>query len=129
MISMRLCTSKKLNFHKFWNEFAKLRAFRAQVPYVPACRRAYAPCVPTCLRALNYYAPTCPYFLHAYVPSFFTCLYIFLMPTCFHAINYFVPTYAHFSCAYVEISHKIYWGSLLYLVLLFFSGLFDPLFH
>ena len=89
------------------------------VRLVPRCLtclctlRAY---VPTCLKLLGAYVPTCPYFLPAYVPSFFTCLYIFLMPPCLHAINYFVSTYAHFSRAYVEISHKIYWGSLLHLL-------------
>ena len=41
-------------------EFDKLRAFRAYVPYVPSCLK------------LN--VPTCPYFSRAYVPSFFTCL-------------------------------------------------------
>ena len=32
-------------------DFAKLRAFRAQVHYVPTCLPAYLPYVPTCLRA------------------------------------------------------------------------------
>ena len=38
-------------------DFAKLRAFRAHVPYVPTCLPAYLPYVP--------YVPTC---LRAYVP-------------------------------------------------------------
>ena len=122
----------------FCKEFAKLRAFRAL--------RAYAPYVPTCLRASNYYVPTClillrvlnycvPTCLRACVPSFFTCLRaymhnIFFMPTCLCALNYFVPTCAHFSRAYVPTTtHKIYWSSFLYLVLLVFSELFDLLFH
>ena len=36
------------------NEFAKLRAFRAYVPYVPmhlTCLRAFVPQISTCLRA------------------------------------------------------------------------------
>ena len=102
------------------------------------CLRASNYYAPTCLRALNYYVPTCPYFSRVYVPSFFTCLlayvriyiYIFFMPTCLCVLNYFVPTRALFSHAYVPTTtHKIYWGSLLYLVLLLFSGLFDLSFH
>ena len=74
--------------------------------------------------------------LRAYVPSFFTCLYrltcqyIIFVPTYHRALNYFVPTCTHFSRVYVPTtSHKIYQGSLLYLVLLFSSGLFDLSFH
>ena len=51
-------------------EFAKLRGFRAYVPYVPmrlTCLRAFVPHITTCLRALNYYVPTC---LRVYVPTF-----------------------------------------------------------
>ena len=97
--------------------------------YVPTCLCAWNYYVPTCFRASNYYyVPTClralnyhvPLFLRAYV---LTCLYVFFKPTCLRAINYFVPTCAHFSRAYVKISHKIYWGSLLYFVFLFLSGL------
>ena len=108
-------------------EFAKLRAFCAYMPYAPTCQcalRAYAPYVPqitTCLRA--------------YIPSFFTCLRAYMRIHIFPAyvplcLNYFVPTCAHFSRAYVPTTtHKIYLGSLLYLVLLFFSELFDLSFH
>ena len=77
--------------------FAKLRAFCAYTLYVP-----------TCLRASNYYVPTC-------LKSF----------TCLRALIIHVPTCLHSSGAYVPTTiHKIYWGSLLYLALLFFSGLF-----
>ena len=85
--------------------FAKLRAFRAYAPYVP-----------TCLRASNYYVPT--------------CLKLF---TCLRALIIHVPTCLHSSRAYVlTTTHKIYWGSLLYFALLFFSGIFavfDLSFH
>ena len=87
-------------------EFAKLRTFRAHMPYVPTCLRALNYHVPTCLRALNYYVPTCPHFSRAYV---LTCLYIFFVPTCLRDLNYFVPTFAHFSRTYVPtINHKLY---------------------
>ena len=47
------------------------------------------------------------------------------MPTCLHVLNYYVPTCPYFSRDYVPTTtHKIYWDSLLYLALLFFSGLF-----
>ena len=105
-----------------------LRAFVPQITtclgasnyYAPTCLRVLHYYVPTCLRGLNYYVPTCLHFSRVYV---LTCLYIFFRPTYLRAINYFVPTCAHFSRAYVKISHKIYSGSLLYFVLLFFSGL------
>ena len=45
------------NISRLNSEFAKLRAFRACVPYVPTRQRAlraYTPYVPTCLRALHY---------------------------------------------------------------------------
>ena len=81
----------------------------------------YVPFVSTSLRASNYYYVSL--FLRPYV---LTCLYIFFKPTCVRAINYFVPTCTHFLPAYVKIFHKIYWGSLLYFVLLFLSGLCWP---
>ena len=40
------------------NEFTKLYALRAHVPYIPKC-----------LRVLNYYVPACPHFSRAYVPK------------------------------------------------------------
>ena len=119
----------------------RLTCLRAIVLQITRCLRAfrtYVPYVPTCLRALNYYVPTCLKLLRAYMFEYLhfsrayvlTCVYIFFMPTCLCALNYFVPTCAHFSRAYVPtITHKIYWGSLLYLVLLFFSELFDLSFH
>ena len=95
------------------------------MPFVPTyltCIRTY---VPLCLKLLRTYVPTCPHFSSAYV---LTCLYIFFMYL--RALNCFVATCAQFSCACVPTAtHKIYWGSLLYLVLLFFSGLFDFSFH
>ena len=97
--------------------------------YVPSCLKLLRAYVPSWLKLLRAYVPKCPYFLRAYVPSFFTYLrayvpiYIF-QAYVLRAINYFVPTCAHFSRAYVKISHKIYWDSLLYFVLLFFFGLF-----
>ena len=54
-------------------------------------------------------------------------IYIYIMPTCLRA---YVRLF--FAClrTYVPTkTHKIYWGSLLYLVLLFFSRLFDLSFH
>ena len=45
-------------------EFAKLRAFRAHVPYVT-----------TCLRVSNYYVSTCLKLLRSYVPK---CLKFYL---------------------------------------------------
>ena len=135
-------------------EFVTFRAFRAHVPYVvPTCltylyvSRAY---VPTCLRASNYYVLTClgslnyyvamclralnyyvPTWLRACVSSFFTCLYIlacqykFFGPIYLRALNYFLSTSAHFSRDYVPSTTY----SLLHLVLLFFSRLFDLLSH
>ena len=123
---------------------------RAYVPYVPmrlTCLRAFVPQIPTCLRALNYYVPAylralnyyVPTYLRAYVPKYpdfsrayvLTCVYILFMPTCLCALNYFVPSYAYFSRAYVPTTtHKVYWGSFLYLVvLLFYSELFGLSFH
>ena len=79
--------------------------------------------VPTSLKLIGSYVPTCPYFSRAYVPSLF-------IPKCLRVLNYFVPTCAHFSSAYVPTTnHKIYWSSLLYLVLLFFSVLFGLSFY
>ena len=54
-------------FRGYRKEFAKLRAFRAYVPYVPSCLRASNYYLPMCLRALNYYVPTCLRALRAYV--------------------------------------------------------------
>ena len=112
----------------------RLTCLRAFVPQITTCVRAFVPQITTCLRTYVPYITTC---LRGYVPLFFTCLhafifhvptclYIFFKPTCLRAINYFVPTCAHFSRAYVKIPHKIYWGSLLYFVLLFLSGLCWP---
>ena len=72
--------------------------------------------VPTCLRA---YVPAHPHFSRAYM---LTCVYIFFMPTCLCALNYFVPTCTHFYIfTYVPTTtQKIYWGSFLCLVSLFF---------
>ena len=132
-------------------EFVIFRAFRAHVPYVvPTCltylyvSRAY---VPSCLKllrpyflgALNYYVAMClwalnycvPTWLRADVSSFFTCLYIlacqykFFAPIYLRALNYFLSTSAHFSRDYVPSTTY----SLLHLVLLFFSRLFDLLSH
>ena len=104
---------------------------RALYYYVPTCLRTLNYCVPTCLRALRAYVSTCLKLLRAYVPAYphfsrvyyvLTCVYIFFMPTCLCASNYFVPTCAYFSSAYLpRTTHEIYWGSFLYLVLLFFS--------
>ena len=94
-------------------EFAKLRAFRAHVPYVTTCLRVSNYYVSTCLKLLRSYVPKClkflfalnyyvPTRLRAYVPSFFTCLYIRLRTfvlTYHRDLNYFVPTCAHFSRA------------------------------
>ena len=131
-------------------EFVTFRAFRAHVPYVvPTCltylyvSRAY---VPTCLRASNYYVLTClgtlnyyvamclralnyyvPTWLRACVSFFFTCLYIlacqykFFAAIYLRALNYFLSTSALFSRDYVPSTTY----SLLHLVLLFFSRLFD----
>ena len=86
--------------------------------------RAY---VSSCLKLLRAFVPSCLKLLRPYVP---TCLYIFFMPTRLRALNYFVPACTHSSRAYVPTTtHKIYWVSLLYLVLLFFSWLFDLSFH
>ena len=92
----------------------------------------YLPIVPTGLSA---YVPSYLKLLRTYVSSFFRCLcvyvfmclHIFFLPTCLRALNYFVPTCVHFSRAYVpKTTHKIYWGSLLYLVLLFFFRIILP---
>ena len=116
-----------------------LRALRAYAPYVPACLRASNSYVPTCLKLLRACVPTCLKLLRAYVPKYpdfsrayvLTCVYILFMPTCLCALNYFVPSYAYFSRAYVPTTtHKVYWGSFLYLVvLLFYSELFGLSFH
>ena len=102
------------------------------------CLPAFVPQITTCLRALNYCVPTR------------ICAFIFQVPTCLHVCIYFstniyllyifyiyayiyfhfLPTCTHFSCAYMPTTtHKIYCGSLLYLLLLFFYGLFDLPFH
>ena len=91
--------------------------------------------MPTCLKLLCAYAHMCLYFSSAYV---LTCLYIFfykyILLYIFYIYAYiyfhFLPTCTHFSCAYMPTTtHKIYCGSLLYLLLLFFYGLFDLPFH
>ena len=101
------------------------------MPFVPTCLTclsASSAYVPTCLLALNYYVPTgfTLKLLHTYFPSFFaylcanllTCLYIFFVPLCLRVLYFFLPTCAHLSRAYVPTTtHKIYWGSLLYIVL------------
>ena len=117
-----------LSFHSIsQNEFAKLRVFRAYVPYVTMCLTcllAFVPQINTCLRALNCYVPTWLRAYGVYVP---TCLKLLrgYVPTCLRALIFHMPTCLHFSRAYVPTTtHKIYWGSLLYLALLFFSGLF-----
>ena len=90
--------------------------------------RTYVLCPPnyyvrTSLKLIGSDVPTCPYFSRAYVPSLF-------IPKCLRVLNYSVPTCAHFSSAYVPTTnHKIYWSSLLYLVLLFFSVLFGLSFY
>ena len=66
--------------------------------------------------------------LGAHVPYMPKCL------MCLRALKYYVPMCPHFSRAYApKTTHKIYWGiywgSLLYLVLLVFSGLFYFSFH
>ena len=100
------------------------------VPFVPTRLRAYVPEITTCLtclRALNYNVPTRLRTLIFHVP---TCLHCYIYFSCLRALNYFVPTCSHSSRAYVPTTtHKIYWGSFLYFVLLFFSELFDFLFH
>ena len=105
------------------------------MPFVRTCLTclctllAFVPQITTCLRALIFHVSTCLHFSRVYL---LTCvyIYIFFMPTCLCVLNYFVPTRALFSHAYVPTTtHKIYWGSLLYLVLLLFSGLFDLSFH
>ena len=86
-----------------------LLALCAFVPYVPI-RASFFPC------------------LSNYV---LTYLYIVFVFTCLCALYYFVLTCAHFSRVYVpKTTHKINRGSsLLLLVLLFFSGLFDVSLH
>ena len=56
---------KMFTIASLYNEFAKLRAFPAHVPYVPTCLRAY---VPTCLRAYVPYVPMRLRCLRAYLP-------------------------------------------------------------
>ena len=86
------------------------------VPFVPTCFTYL-----TCLCALRAYLPSCLKLIRAYVP---TCLRAY-GSTCLRALIFHMPTCLHFSRAYVPTTtHKIYWGSLLYLALLFFSGLF-----
>ena len=101
---------------------------RASNYYVLTCLGALHYYVAMCLQALNYYVPT---WLRAYVSSFFTCLYIlacqykFFAAIYLRALNYFLSTSAHFSRDYVPSTTY----SLLHLVLLFFSRLFDLLSH
>ena len=82
----------------------------------------YVPFV--CLFILRANVLSCLKSLRAYVPSFFVCLSAYV-PIFFHTcVSHFL------SCAYIPATtRKIYWGSLLYLVLLFFSGIFDLSFH
>ena len=101
-----------------------LTCLRLSSYYVPTCLRLLNYYVSTCLRALSYYmstcVPTCPHFSRAYR---LMCRNIFFVPTCLRALNYFVPTCRHCARAYVPTTtQKIYRDSLLYLVLLFFSG-------
>ena len=93
------------------------------------CLRASNYYAPTCLRALIFHVSTCLHFSRVYVLTW-VYIYFFFMPTCLCVLNYFVPTRALFSHAYVPTTtHKTYWDSHLYLVLLLFSGLFDLSFH
>ena len=104
-----------------------LRALRSYLLTCLTCLCASRAYVSSCLKLLRAFVPSCLKLLRPYVP---TCLYIFFMPTRLRSINYFVPACAHSSRAYVPTTtHKIYWVSLLYLVLLFFSWLFDLSFH
>ena len=98
------------------------------VPFVPTCltcRRGYMPYVPMRLTCLRVYMPTClRAFIFHVVP---TCLSVYIYFSCLRA---FVPTRAHFLRAHVPTTtRKTYWGSLLFLVLLFFSGLIGLSFH
>ena len=73
-------------FYSLIREFAKSRAKRAYVIYVPTCLRASVVYVPTCLRAGAVYVPTCQKranfsFLLASVPM--------NLPTCHTACQYF----------------------------------------
>ena len=118
-----------LSFHSIsQNEFAKLRVFRAYVPYVTMCLTCLLAFVPqintclralncyvptwlraygsTCLRALNYYVVTC---LRAYVPLFFTCLraFIFHVLTCLQPLTkyieaHFYTLHCYFSLDYLQ---------------------------
>ena len=100
-------------------EFAKLRAFCAYVPYVPMHLTCYVPSclkwlrayVPTCLRTSNYYyVPTCLKLLRALI---FTCLrayvpiYIFqaYVPSCHKLFRSYVRSF--FTCLRENISQNI----------------------
>ena len=86
-----------------------------------SCLKLLLAYVPAYLKLLSVYVPTCVKLLRVYVPYVLMCIYIFFVPTCLCALSDFVPACAHCSCAYVPTAtQKIYWGSLLYLVLLFF---------
>ena len=52
-------------FSGYRKEFAKLRAFRAYVPYVPSCLKLLRAFVSTCLRAYVLFVPTCFRWLRA----------------------------------------------------------------
>ena len=83
-----------------------------------SCPRTLNYNAPTCLCVLIFHVPTCVY---AYVPR-----YIFFVPTCFCALDYFAPIWAYFSRARLpRTTHKIYWVSLLDLLLLFFLDYFS----
>ena len=67
-------------------EFAKLRAFRAYVPYVPmhlTCLRAFVPQITTCLRVFVPQITTCLRALHYYVPTYLRAFrdYVLYMST------------------------------------------------
>ena len=120
-------------------EFAKLRAIRAYVPYLPYLPQistylhAYVPSFFTFLRAyvltcldISIYLYIC-ISIYIYISIYITYIYIYIYIS---SISAFVPTCPHFSRVYVSTTnHKISWSSLLYLVLLLFSGMFDLSFH
>ena len=84
----------------------------------------FVPTYLTYLCALRAYVPLCHELICAYVPTCFKLLRAY-MPTCLRALIFHVPMCLHFSHAYVPTTtHKIHSDSLLYLALLFFSGLF-----
>ena len=105
----------------------RLTYLRALNYYVPTWLRLLCTYVPTCHIILSAYRPACTHFLRAYV---LTCIYIYFCICMRSCLKFLVPTYVHFSRAYVPTTtHQTYWGSLLYLVLLYFSRLFNLSFY